>query len=71
MAAGAFVAGSAMTIPHSYTKVCGCSPQWTIGRGWDADDTPVPTMATKEADLLVIFIWLIWKSVRNFRPAAA
>ena len=36
-----------------------------------APDNPEPPFAIAQGVLLVIFVWLIWKSVRNFRPAAA
>lgn len=37
----------------------------------NAPDNPEPPFAIAQGILLVIFIWLIWKSVRNFRGAAA
>ena len=37
----------------------------------NAPDNPEPPFAIAQGILLVIFIWLIWKSARNFRPAAA
>jgi hypothetical protein len=36
-----------------------------------APDNPEPPFLIAQGVLLVIFIWLIWKSVRNFRGAAA
>lgn len=36
-----------------------------------APDNPEPPFAIAQGVLLVIFIWLIWKSVRSFRGAAA
>jgi len=36
-----------------------------------APDNPEPPFAIAQGVLLVIFIWLIWKSVRNFKGAAA
>lgn len=37
----------------------------------NAPDNPEPPFAVVQGILLIIFIWLIWKSVKNFRPAAA
>lgn len=37
----------------------------------NAPDNPEPPFAIAQGVLLLIFIWLIWRSVRNFRPAAA
>ena len=36
----------------------------------NAPDTPDPPFAVAQLILLAIFVWLIWKAVRNFRPAA-
>jgi hypothetical protein len=36
-----------------------------------APDNPEPPFAIAQGILLLIFIWLIWKAVRNFRGAAA
>jgi hypothetical protein len=35
----------------------------------NAPDNPEPPFAIAQGVLLAIFIWLIWKAVRNFRPA--
>ncbi len=37
----------------------------------NAPDVPEPPFAVAQLVLLVIFGWLIWKAVRNFRGAAA
>jgi hypothetical protein len=37
----------------------------------NAPDNPEPPFAIAQGILLVIFVWLIWKSVKNFRGAAA
>ena len=37
----------------------------------NAPDNPEPPFLIAQAVLLVIFVYLIWKSVRNFRGAAA
>jgi hypothetical protein len=37
----------------------------------NAPDNPEPPFAIAQGVLLVIFIFLIWKSIRNFRGAAA
>ena len=37
----------------------------------NAPDNPEPPFLIAQAVLLAIFIWLIWKAVRNFRGAAA
>jgi hypothetical protein len=37
----------------------------------NAPDNPEPPFAIAQGILLLIFIWLIWKSVRNFRGAGA
>jgi len=34
----------------------------------DAPDNPQPPFLIAQAIVLAIFIWLIWKSVKNFRP---
>jgi hypothetical protein len=36
-----------------------------------APDNPEPPFAIAQGILLVIFVWLIWKSARNFKGAAA
>ena len=35
----------------------------------NAPDTPDPPFAVAQFILLAIFVWLIWKAVRSFRPA--
>ena len=37
----------------------------------NAPDTPDPPFAVAQLILLAVFVWLIWKAVRNFRGAAA
>ena len=37
----------------------------------NAPDNPEPPFAIAQAVLLGIFVWLIWKSVKNFRGVAA
>src|SRR4029453_1486818 len=37
----------------------------------NAPDNPEPPFLIAQGVLLVIFVWLIWKAVRNFRGAAA
>lgn len=37
----------------------------------NAPDNPEPPFAIAQGVLLAIFIWLIWKAVKNFRGAAA
>jgi hypothetical protein len=37
----------------------------------NAPDNPEPPFAIAQGVLLVIFVWLIWKAVKNFRGAAA
>jgi hypothetical protein len=34
----------------------------------NAPDNPEPPFAIVQGVLLVVFVWLIWKSVKNFRP---
>jgi hypothetical protein len=34
-------------------------------------DNPEPPFLIAQVIVLAIFVWLIWKSVKNFRPAAA
>ena len=36
----------------------------------NAPDNPEPPFLIAQAIVLAIFVWLIWKAVRNFRPAA-
>ena len=36
----------------------------------NAPDNPEPPFLIAQVIVLAIFVWLIWKSVRNFRPAA-
>lgn len=36
----------------------------------NAPDNPEPPFLIAQVIVLAIFIWLIWKSVKNFRPAA-
>jgi hypothetical protein len=36
----------------------------------NAPDNPEPPFAIAQGIVLAIFVWLIWKAVRNFRPAA-
>ena len=36
----------------------------------NAPDTPDPPFAVAQLILLAIFVWLIWKSAKSFRPAA-
>lgn len=35
----------------------------------NAPDNPEPPFLIAQGVLLVIFVWLIWKAVKNFRPA--
>jgi len=37
----------------------------------NAPDNPEPPFLIAQVVVLAIFVWLIWKSVKNFRPAAA
>ncbi len=37
----------------------------------NAPDNPEPPFAAAQGVLLAVFIWLIWKSVKNFRGGAA
>jgi hypothetical protein len=37
----------------------------------NAPDHPEPPFLIAQVIVLAIFVWLIWKSVKNFRPAAA
>jgi hypothetical protein len=37
----------------------------------NAPDNPEPPFLIAQAIVLAVFAWLIWKSVRNFRPGAA
>jgi hypothetical protein len=37
----------------------------------NAPDNPEPPFAIAQGLLLVVFVWLIWKSVKNFRGASA
>jgi len=37
----------------------------------NAPDNPEPPFLIAQAIVLAIFVWLIWKSVKNFRPDAA
>jgi len=36
----------------------------------NAPDNPEPPFLIAQVIVLAIFVWLIWKAVRNFRPAA-
>ena len=36
----------------------------------NAPDNPEPPFLIAQAIVLAIFVWLIWKAVKNFRPAA-
>jgi hypothetical protein len=36
----------------------------------NAPDNPEPPFAITQGLLLAVFVWLIWKSVKSFRPAA-
>ena len=36
----------------------------------NAPDNPEPPFLIAQVIVLAIFVWLIWKSVKNFRPAA-
>ena len=35
----------------------------------NAPDNPEPPFLIAQAIVLAIFVWLIWKAVKNFRPA--
>ena len=37
----------------------------------NAPDNPEPPFLIAQVIVLAIFVWLIWKSVKNFRPDAA
>ena len=37
----------------------------------NAPDNPEPPFLIAQVIVLAVFVWLIWKAVRNFRPAAA
>jgi hypothetical protein len=37
----------------------------------NAPDNPEPPFLIAQVIVLAIFVWLIWKSVKNFRPTAA
>ena len=36
----------------------------------NAPDNPEPPFLIAQVIVLAIFIWLIWKAMKNFRPAA-